>query len=77
MRVGTICIDGSNVGIIDLIYGDVAIDPYIPNLEGYEPAGRSDIAPFGGGTASSPSQNPHISGEHAGASLKDRALHGC
>jgi hypothetical protein len=46
-RVGTITVDGSTVGSIEWIVGEHAIDPFIPDENGYTPEGRSSEPPHG------------------------------
>lgn len=83
MQIGDITVNGQQVGVISLCYGDDAdFDPFIPDLDGYVPEGRASEAPLGmsGGDIPSPlvggHGNSHISSEHSGASLGDRVRHG-
>jgi hypothetical protein len=41
MQIGVITVDGQKVGVVTMQSGPV-VDPFVPDLEGYEPHGRAD-----------------------------------
>jgi hypothetical protein len=47
MQIGVVTVDGRQVGVISLTEGEYA-DPFVPNLDGYEPRGRASETPLGG-----------------------------
>ncbi len=70
MRVGTITIDGKEVGVVSL-NDTTTFDTFVPNLDGYTPMGRAADAPIGGemgGPGGHPSgaHHHHYVGHHAG-----------
>lgn len=72
MQIGTITVDGRTVGVVSWAEG--YSDPFMPDLDGYEPEGRASEPPQGMGETGPhhATHHPH----HTGASLEDRARHG-
>lgn len=59
MQIGVITVDGQRVGVVTLDSGPVA-DPFVPDLNGYEPEGRAADSTLGG-----PSSDHARAGHHA------------
>lgn len=68
MQIGNITVDGRIVGIVALDIGGAMTDPFMPDIEGYEPEGRATETPHG------PAPEPAY--HHHGASLGDMARRG-
>jgi hypothetical protein len=67
MKIGIITVGGIQVGVVDMQQGDVA-DPFTPDLNGYEPAGRATDHSIGGHSSDHASASHHnIHGGGSGA----------